>query len=220
MDGLVGQGEGWWTPIRGFLWDCYQWAISWNICRPVIHHQATREAVGAMTGLAVRSLAVGGHATTPFEVFITVFCHYMIKVIVGRVGALWQGQYSPPVINQWFPLMIRECVDGFLCKCLGYTVQLVYLIYSMWSMEVAPRNQNVFNKAEMYRSTGQKSHLKYETWIWRNAVLSFCAFSCMYQQGNFKYFCSVKWIVTHKTGTWCILLHFLNLTDKYELKVA
>lgn len=71
---------------------------------------------------AVRSLAVGGHAT-PFEVFITIFCHYMIKVIAGRVGAFWQGQYSPPVINQWFPLMIRECVDGFLCKCLRYTVQ-------------------------------------------------------------------------------------------------
>lgn len=25
----------------------------------------------------------GGHATTPFEVFITLFCHYMIKVITG-----------------------------------------------------------------------------------------------------------------------------------------
>lgn len=32
---------------------------------------------------AVRSLAEGGHATTPFEVFITVFCHYTIKAIAG-----------------------------------------------------------------------------------------------------------------------------------------
>ncbi|CAJ1073020.1 hypothetical protein NQZ68_034282 [Xyrichtys novacula] len=37
-----------------------------------------------MTVSAARSLAGGGHATTPFEVFITAFCHYMIKVIVGR----------------------------------------------------------------------------------------------------------------------------------------
>ena len=36
----------------------------------------------------MRSLAEGGHATTPFEVFITVFCHYMIKEIAGRVSAL------------------------------------------------------------------------------------------------------------------------------------
>lgn len=41
-----------------------------------------------MMGSAVRSMARGGHATTPYEVFITVFCHYMIKVIVGQVGAV------------------------------------------------------------------------------------------------------------------------------------
>lgn len=76
-----------------------------------------------MMGSAVRSWAGGGHHAAPSEVFITVFCHYMIKVIVGRAAALWQVQYSPPVINQWFPLMIRTRADGFLCKCAGYTVQ-------------------------------------------------------------------------------------------------
>lgn len=38
-----------------------------------------------MMGAVMRSLTGGWgrHATTPFEVFITVFCHYMIKVISG-----------------------------------------------------------------------------------------------------------------------------------------
>ncbi|KAI9522610.1 hypothetical protein NQZ68_034282 [Dissostichus eleginoides] len=34
------------------------------------------------------SLPRGLRRTTPFEVFITVFCHYMIKVIAGRVSTL------------------------------------------------------------------------------------------------------------------------------------
>lgn len=44
------RGEGWWTPIRGLLWDYYQWGTSWNICRPVIHHRTTSEAVGGNDG--------------------------------------------------------------------------------------------------------------------------------------------------------------------------
>lgn len=52
-----------------------------------IIRQAEKPSEGMMAS-AARALAEGGHATTPFEVFITAFCHYMIKVIVGWVGAL------------------------------------------------------------------------------------------------------------------------------------
>lgn len=50
-----------------------------------IIRQAEKPSEGKMVSV-MRSLADGGHPT-PFEVFITVFCHYMIKVIAGWVGA-------------------------------------------------------------------------------------------------------------------------------------
>ncbi|KAL7386895.1 hypothetical protein ABVT39_015277, partial [Epinephelus coioides] len=85
MDGLVGQGEGMMnsnqggssgTVINGLLPETSATWLS-IIGRP------EKPSDGMMVS-TMRSLAGGGHATTPFEVFITVFCHYMIKVIAGR----------------------------------------------------------------------------------------------------------------------------------------
>lgn len=87
MDGLVGRGgddelqsggsSG--TVINGLLPETSATRLS-IIGRP-------EKPSEGMIVSGTRSLAEGGH-TTPFEVFITVFCHYMIKVIAGRVGAL------------------------------------------------------------------------------------------------------------------------------------
>ena len=59
--GWWSRGRGCWTPIRGLRWDCYQWATSWNICRSVIHHRTSREAVG---GSAVPRREVSGSGRT------------------------------------------------------------------------------------------------------------------------------------------------------------
>lgn len=108
-------------------------------------------------------VAVGRSA--PFEFFITVLCHYMIKMIVGQVST-----HSPPVINQWFSVMIKECGDGFLESVSVCCTTASYLIYA--ERGSYSREANIFNKIETYQSSEQKSHLKYETQIWRNAVLS------------------------------------------------
>lgn len=47
------------------------------------------------------------------------------------------------------------------------TSYLIYAEHGSYSREA-----NIFNKIETYQSSEQKSHLKYETQICRNAVLS------------------------------------------------
>lgn len=81
-----------------------------------------------------------------------LFCHYMIKVIAGRAAALWQGQYSPPVINQWSPPTIRGRGDGFLCKRLRYTVQPA--LSHPCGVQNGPAKQTFSIKTEMYRRSG------------------------------------------------------------------
>lgn len=59
-----------------------------------IYHQMTREAAVGNDGLSCEACVAVGRSA-PFEFFITVLCHYMIKMIAGQVST-----HSPPVINQ------------------------------------------------------------------------------------------------------------------------
>lgn len=53
-DGWAGGtgGGGWWTPIRELFWSSHQWATSWNICCPIIHHQMSRKTSRQGDGLS------------------------------------------------------------------------------------------------------------------------------------------------------------------------
>lgn len=109
------RGAGPWAPIRRLLGDRYQWATSWNICRLVIHHRWPGSCCRDWwTGHEVP----GRRAAAPFEVFISVLSLHD-QSDSGAAAALWQGQYSAAVINQWFPLMIRGSADGFLGRTVA-----------------------------------------------------------------------------------------------------
>lgn len=197
-----GTEGGGWTPIKGLLWDCYQWGTSGNICHMAIYHQMTREAAVGNDGLSCEACVAVGRSA-PFEFFITVLCHYMIKMIVGQVST-----HSPPVINLWFSVMIRECGDGFLesvsvcCTTTSYLISAEHGSYS--------REANIFNKIETYQSSEQKSHLKYETNLQKCCAVVFKrrALSCGRQKGH-----SVFPLISEQTET-------LLLEAKSRKKVA
>lgn len=170
--GWWGRGEGQWTPIRCLLRDSYQWATSWNICHPVIHHRTSTEAVRGNDGL---SREVLGRGRTPDCTFWG-FHHCILSLHDQSDSGTGRCASTSTVFSACNKSMISSD-DKSARWWISVQVRWIYcttrFIWSMCRMEVAPGESECLNKTEMHRSSRQKSHLKYETLIWRNAVLSF-----------------------------------------------